>query len=408
MADIPQSGARADAVADMLRRGWRQFAAFSPGFAMDVRVFFAPGRVNLIGEHIDYNGGHVLPAALKEGTWVFARARSDRMARFASFNYPKVVATSIDGLAYRAEDDYANYPKGVIWAALCDQMPFVGADFLFVGNLPGRAGLSSSASIEMATALAVAALSDSTRARLQLVKLAQRAENAFVGVHCGIMDQFAVGMGQAGQALLLDTATLDYEPVPFPAGDYRLVIVNTNKQRGLADSRYNERRAECEAVLAAVQRRMPAVRHLAELSIGEWERCANDVESPAGQKRGRHVVTENKRVIEAAAALRAGRLSLFGELMRQSHESLRDDYEVTGYELDTLAEAAWDVPGCIGARMTGAGFGGCTVNFVHADALMRFQDEVGRRYRAVTGLTAAFYVSEIGAGAREVTEEARA
>ncbi len=393
---------------DVLRRGWRQFAAFSPGPAKDVRVFFAPGRVNLIGEHIDYNGGHVLPAALKEGTWVFARSRSDRMARFASFNYPKVVVAAIDGLTYRTEDDYANYPKGVVWAALCDQMPFAGADFLFVGNLPSRAGLSSSASIEMATALAVAALSGSAPSRLQLVKLAQWAENAFVGVNCGIMDQFAVGLGEAGHALLLNTATLDYEPVPFQTGDYRLVIVNTNKQRGLADSKYNERRAECEAVLAIVRDRMPAVRHLAELSADEWERCANDVESPAGQRRGRHVVTENKRVIDAAAALRAGRLPAFGELMNQSHLSLRDDYEVTGIELDTLVQAAWDVPGCIGARMTGAGFGGCTVNLVHADALVRFRDEVNRRYRDATGLTAAFYVSEIGAGAREVTEEARA
>ncbi|MHB1627822.1 MAG: galactokinase [Bacilli bacterium] len=393
---------------DLLRRGWQEFAAFSPGPAKDVRVFFAPGRVNLIGEHIDYNGGHVLPAALKEGTWVFVRARSDRVARFASLNYPKVVAAAIDGLAYRAEDDYANYPKGVVWAALCDQMPFAGADFLFAGNLPSRAGLSSSASVEMAAALAVAALSGAAPARLQLVKLAQRAENAFVGVHCGIMDQFAVGLGEAGHALLLDTATLDYELVPFQTRDYRLVIVNTNKQRGLADSKYNERRAECEAVLAAVRQRMPTVRQLAELSIAEWERCANDVESPAGQRRGRHVVTENKRVIDAAAALRAGRLPAFGELMNQSHLSLRDDYEVTGIELDTLVQAAWDVPGCIGARMTGAGFGGCTVNLVHADALARFRVQVGRRYRDATDLTAAFYVSEIGAGAREVTEEARA
>ncbi len=393
---------------DLLVRGWRQFKTFSPGPAEDVRVFFAPGRVNLIGEHIDYNGGRVFPAALREGTWVFARARSDRMARFASFNYPKTVTVSIDELTYHDGDDYANYPKGVIWAALRDHMSVVGGDFLFIANLPSRAGLSSSASIEMATALAVAALSGSAHSRLQLVRLAQRAENAFVGVNCGIMDQFAVGMGEAGHALLLDTATLDYVPVPFETGDYRLVIVNTNKPRSLGESRYNERRAECEAVLAVVQRRMPTVRHLAELSTEDWERCERDVGNSVWQKRGKHVVTENQRVNAAAAALRAGQLPVFGDLMKQSHVSLRDDYEVTGLELDTLAQAAWDEPGCIGARMTGAGFGGCTVNLVHVDALSRFQDEVGRRYRDATGLTAAFYVSEIGAGAREVTEEAGA
>ena len=392
----------------LLREAARRFLAFSPGPEREVRVFFAPGRVNVIGEHIDYNGGRVFPAALSLGNWLFARPRAGRSARFASTVFPGEFTVDLDRLLFDPADGFANYPKGVMWALHPLGARAAGGDFLFAGNLPGGAGLSSSASVELAAAVAVNALCGAELPMLELVKACQRAENQFVGVNSGIMDQFASGMGRAEHAVLLDTATLAYEYVPLVLGEHRLVVANTNAPRGLADSRYNERRGECERALAALRRARPGLAHLAELAPSEFAAaaaaCAWD--DPALVRRARHVVEENARVSRAVAALRAGRLAELGGLLNASHRSLRDDYEVTGPHLDALAEAAWAVPGCLGSRMTGAGFGGCTVSLVRADGTDAFAARVQAAYRRATGLAASFYVSEIGDGAREVTEEA--
>ncbi|WP_229776475.1 galactokinase [Alicyclobacillus cellulosilyticus] len=384
-----------------------RFLAFSPGSAGDVRVFFAPGRVNLIGEHIDYNGGDVFPAALKLGTWAFVRPRRDRTLRFASTSFPQEVTVSLDDLHFDPADDYANYPKGVAWALQQDGHQLQGVDVLYYGNLPNGAGLSSSASIELATAVAFNELAELGLDGVQMARIGQRAENQFVGVHCGIMDQFAVAMGKEQAAILLDCATLSYRHVPFDAGEYRIVIANTNKRRGLADSKYNERRAECEAALRQLQAWRPDLKFLAQLPLEAWPEAEARLANPVLRKRARHVVTEQARVHQAAACLAEGRLAEFGRLLNASHVSLRDDYEVTGPELDALAEAAWEAEGCIGSRMTGAGFGGCTVSLVHRDAIDAFAAQVAERYRRAVGLEASLYVSDIGDGAREVTAEVR-
>lgn len=389
----------------LLRSAWEAFTAFSPGSVADVRVFFAPGRVNLIGEHTDYNGGYVFPAALSLGTWVFVRPRDDGSLRFASTAFSAQVRVTVHDLQFAVEDDYANYPKGVMWALAQAGVKLTGADCLFAGNMPNSAGLSSSASVEMATAVAMDALAGSHLPRVELVKLGQKAENQFVGVNSGIMDQFASGMGKAEHALLLDCATLDYRLVPIHMPQHHLVMANTNKKRGLADSKYNERWNECQQALALLQVVRPTLQHLAEIDPAEWDFVQEAVTDPVLLRRVHHVVFEHARTKAAADRLGAGDLVAFGELMNASHASLRDDYEVTGPELDALAEAAWDVEGCIGSRMTGAGFGGCTVSLVRNDALEVFQSQVAARYEKSTGLRPTFYISAIGDGAREVTQE---
>jgi galactokinase len=384
---------------------WQRFLAFSPGDVSQVRVFFAPGRVNLIGEHTDYNGGYVLPAALTVGTWAFVRLREDGVYRFASTAFPQVVTVQKGDLNYKLEDDYANYPKGVVWAMEKAGVSIPGADILYHGNLPNGAGLSSSASIEVVTAFAINELSGAGLSVERLTLLSQEAENQFVGVNCGIMDQFSVGMGRADHALLLQCATLHYRLVPVQAPGYKLVITNTNKRRGLSDSKYNERRQECEAALAQMQRANPSLTCLADVSVEDWERLSAVIDDERLRKRAHHVVFENARTQRAATLLEQGNLRAFGELMNESHRSLRDDYEVTGPELDALVEAAWTVEGCIGSRMTGAGFGGCTVSFVEAPQLPVFEQVVAERYIEQTGWAPSFYVSDIGDGVREVTSD---
>ncbi|MCL6625849.1 MAG: galactokinase [Alicyclobacillus shizuokensis] len=398
-----------------LREAYRAFLSFSPGSEgssarAGVRVFFAPGRVNLIGEHIDYNGGRVFPAALTMGTWLFVRQRDDGVFRFASSAFPNTVELrgSAKDWVYRPEDDFANYPKGVLWVMAQRGLALAGGDFYLHGNLPYGAGLSSSASVEVATAVAVRDLLQAQLPVTDIAKLTQRAENEFVGVNCGIMDQFAVAAGEADTAIALNCATLDYELVPARMEGCRLVIANTNQRRGLADSKYNERRAECERALAQVQAVHPLVRHLADIPADRWDEFAPLIQDATLLRRARHVVSENGRVSAAIAALRGGRLTEFGRLLNASHESLRDDYEVTGQALDALAEAAWSAPGCLGSRMTGAGFGGCTVSLVADDQVEAFQAHVRARYTEATGLTPSFYVTDIGPGAREVTEEVEA
>ncbi|GAA4720039.1 galactokinase [Brevibacillus fulvus] len=375
-----------------------------------IRVFFAPGRVNLIGEHTDYNGGYVFPAALTYGTWALVRPRQDGVYRFRSTNFPQKADCLLSDLRYKKEDGWTNYPKGVLKELLeLDSelaQRLTGADFLFHGNIPIGTGLSSSASIELATALALARLADSDLPMLELVKLTQRAENRFVGVNCGIMDQFAIGMGKRGHAVMLKCDTLDYNYYPLKIDGYKLVITNTNKPRGLADSKYNERRQECEQGLGYLQAIWPEIRSLGEVSMAQWEQQRDTVPDEIVRRRVEHVISENERVVRAGQALEQGDLELFGQLMKQSHMSLRELYEVTGAELDALFDAAVDAPGCIGTRMTGAGFGGCSVSLVEEKEVSHFQEVVAGQYTAKTGLVPTFYVCDSSDGAKEITEEA--
>lgn len=377
------------------------------GDAEGVRCFFAPGRVNLIGEHTDYNGGLVFPAALTFGTYALAKPRSDGLYRFRSEQFAAAADTAAADVRHRPEDDWANYPKGVLAELLkLEDGAYAGllrgADILYAGNVPNGAGLSSSASIELATALALCSLAEMKLPMLELVKLSQRAENRFVGVNCGIMDQFAVGLGKRDHAVMLQCDTLDYQYVPFRIDGCKLLITNTNKRRGLADSKYNERRQQCEDGLKWIKEKLPHLGSLGELSLAQWGQVKDVIPDPIVARRVEHVVAEDERVLAARARLEQGDLAAFGGLMRASHESLRDLYEVTGFELDTLYEEAAAVEGCVGTRMTGAGFGGCTVSIVRDEAVEAFQRLVAERYTAKTGLVPSFYVCEIGDGAREL------
>lgn len=372
------------------------------------RLFFAPGRVNLIGEHTDYNGGYVFPAALSFGTYALVKPRTDGLYRFRSLNLSKQVDVKADEIVYREEDNWANYPKGVLLQlqqyAADQKEVFRGADVLYYGNIPNGAGLSSSASIEVVTAYALSRIAGLTIPVIELVKLSQKAENEFVGVNCGIMDQFAVGMGKANHAIRLNCADLSYEYAPLRLAGHKLIITNTNKRRGLADSKYNERRAECEKGLEILRGVKPDLRDLGALCLSEWEELREHIQDPVIRSRAEHVVSENDRVLRAVRSLEENDLEQFGQLMIQSHESLRDLYEVTGKELDALVEAALSVPGCIGSRMTGAGFGGCTVSLVREEAVHEFQEVVAKKYTEATGLTPTFYVCDIGDGVKEITE----
>lgn len=364
------------------------------------QVYFSPGRVNLIGEHTDYNGGHVFPCALTIGTYAVARKRADKALRFYSMNFENlgVIESEVTNLAKKKEDDWANYPKGVIWAI--QQKGYrldCGFDILYYGNIPNGAGLSSSASIEVLTGFVCKDLYQLDISFTEIALISQFAENKFVGVNCGIMDQFAIAMGSKNNAIFLDTSDLSYEYAPLELGDARIVIMNTNKKRGLGDSKYNERRSECEAALEELQK-VVSIRSLGELTNEEFEAHSSAIQDETRTRRAKHAVYENQRTIEAAKALKDGDLNLFGKLMNASHESLRYDYEVTGKELDTIVEAAWKQEGVIGARMTGAGFGGCAVSIVKSSAIDAFIQKVGKEYKDRIGYEADFYVVEPGSG----------
>jgi len=363
-------------------------------------TFFAPGRVNLIGEHTDYNGGYVFPCALQYGTYLVVRLNgSDRMY-FSTTNFDQPCSVPEKGFSQQDNTKWVNYPLGVMDQLVKRGFEMKGMDLLFSGDVPNAAGLSSSASIEMVTAVALNDLFDMRLDMIDLIKIGQKAENEFVGVNCGIMDQFASGMGKSEHAVYLDCSTLEYEQVPLVLGDYKLMISNTNKRRGLADSKYNERRAECESSVASISQKEP-VSALGELSYARFLDLQNLIPEKRVRRRAHHVVSENRRVLDAVKALKQSDLVLFGQLMYASHDSLRDDYEVTGIELDTLVEEARKVEGVLGSRMTGAGFGGCTVSLLHKEALNRFITEVGSAYHAKTGLKPDFYLGEVGDGARK-------
>ncbi|MDQ7094825.1 galactokinase [Desulfosporosinus sp. PR] len=367
------------------------------------RIFFAPGRVNLIGEHTDFTGGYVLPAALTYGTWAMVRRRPEGILRLASTSFPGIAEfAAAEEVVYRREDGWANYPKGIFAEFKKLGLSLPGCDILFAGNIPKGAGLSSSASIEMVTAVAIKCLGELEFTAVDLIRLAQRAENQFVGVNCGIMDQFASGLGKAGQAILLKCDTLAYRYVPLSLGEYQLVITNSNKQRSLTESNYNQRRQECEEGIRLLENLLPAFTCLGNVTVEEWQAVQGQVESPVVRKRLEHIVRENERTLASTKVLEAGNLQAFGEFMLQSHESLRDLYEVTGTELDTLFEEARQVAGCIGTRMTGAGFGGCTVSLVHQEAVADFKTQVSERYAGKTGLILEFYICDCGDGAREL------
>lgn len=364
------------------------------------KVYFAPGRVNLIGEHTDYNGGHVFPCALTIGTYGVARKRTDNKLRFYSMNFEKlgVIESSLDDLKPSKEAEWTNYPKGVIWAfgEKGMQVP-CGMDLLLNGNIPNGSGLSSSASVEVLTGFILKDFFGFDVSNQDLALIGQYAENNFNQVNCGIMDQFAIAMGKKDQAIFLDTATLEYEYAPIKLQNSKIVIACSNKKRGLGDSKYNERRSECETALEELKQAV-TIESLGELDEETFEKVKGAIKSEVRVRRAKHAVYENRRAIRAVEALRENDVEQFGKLMNESHVSLRDDYEVTGIELDTLVEEAWKVDGVIGSRMTGAGFGGCTVSIVKDEAIDAFIEQVGKAYEQKIGYAADFYVVEIGDG----------
>ena len=365
-------------------------------------TFFSPGRINLIGEHTDYNGGHVFPAAISLGTYGAARKRDDNLLRFYSANFEDkgIIEVPLEDLRFEKAHNWTNYPKGVLhFLQKAGHVIDKGMDVYVFGNIPNGSGLSSSASLELLTGIIAEKLFDLKLDRLDLVKIGKQTENEFIGVNSGIMDQFAIGMGADQRAIYLDTNTLEYELVPLNLKDNVVVIMNTNKRRELADSKYNERRAECEKAVEELKQKL-SIATLGELNEWDFDEYSYLIQDENRLKRARHAVLENQRTLQAQAALQAGDLEKFGRLMNASHVSLEHDYEVTGLELDTLAHTAWEQEGVLGARMTGAGFGGCAIALVRKDAVEAFQKNVGQKYEEVVGYASSFYIAEIAGGSR--------
>lgn len=370
----------------------------------EMKAYFAPGRVNLIGEHTDYNGGHVFPCALTIGTYAIARKREDNKLCFYSMNFAQlgVLESDLNSLVYDKADDWTNYPKGVMWAFKQKGFNITsGFDILLYGNIPNGSGLSSSASVEVVTGVLLKDMFGFDVNMVDVALIGQYAENHYNGVNCGIMDQFSSAMGKKDHAIFLDTSDLSYEYAPIKLEYSKIVIACSNKRRGLGDSKYNERRSECETALAEIQK-VKEIKSLGELTEEEFAKVQSQIQDPVRKKRAKHAVYENQRTIKAVEALKRNDIAMFGKLMNESHVSLRDDYEVTGMELDTLVEAAWEQAGVIGSRMTGAGFGGCTVSIVENDYVESFIKNVGNKYLEKIGYDADFYVVEIGDGARVI------
>lgn len=376
------------------------------GSSEGAEVFFAPGRVNLIGEHTDYNGGHVFPCALTIGTYAVVGRRNDMKAHFYSMNFEEEGVIELDlseELKPSESLKWVNYPAGVIWAFKEKGMSVTGGfDVLLFGNIPNGSGLSSSASVEVLTGYVLRDLFGFDKVtNIDLALIGQYSENKFNGVNCGIMDQFAIAMGKKDNAIFLDTADLSYQYAPIKLENAKIVIGCTNKKRGLGDSKYNERRAECEQALAELQK-VKDIKSLGELTSEEFEKISDCIGDDIRRKRAKHAVYENERTIRAVEALKNADIETFGKLMNESHRSLSQDYEVTGIELDTMVESAWKQRGVIGARMTGAGFGGCTVSIVKDDAVDDFIKNVGADYEKAIGYAADFYVVDIGDGPAKI------
>ena len=373
--------------------------------AAQTHAYFSPGRVNLIGEHTDYNGGHVFPCAISLGTYALVAPRTDGISRLYSMNVPEqgVVQFPMHGAVKSDAYGWANYPIGVVRVMEdAGHRAAHGFDIVLYGTLPNGAGLSSSASIEVLMAVILNDELNLGIDMVELVKFSQKAENEFVGMNCGIMDQFAVGMGKKDCAILLDCNTLSYRYSKLALDGCSIVITNTNKTHSLVTSAYNERRAQCESALKALQKVKP-INALGELTNAEFDVIASAIPDPVERRRARHAVYENNRTLEAVKALEANDVKRFGELMNASHVSLRDDYEVTGPELDTLAELAWQQDGVLGSRMTGGGFAGCTVSIVRDAAIPAFEKNVGDAYTAKIGYAPSFYVANIADGARRLS-----
>ncbi|AKP03366.1 galactokinase [Companilactobacillus pabuli] len=368
------------------------------------KLFFSPGRINLIGEHTDYNGGNVFPCAISLGTYAAFGNRDDETIQMYSANLPDtgIISVTLDDLTYKKEDNWSNYLKGMIY--LIQQAGYKidhGFNIYVHGNLPDGAGLSSSASIELLMGNILNDVFQLGIDQIDLVKMGQQNENKYIGVNSGIMDEFAVGMGKKDQAILLDTNTMEYHYAPVELGDHVIVIMNTNKQRALADSKYNERRSQCEQALALLQTKLN-IKSLGELSIDEFDRNSYLINDDILIRRARHAVFENQRTLKAIKYLKENNLTEFGKLVNASHISLHYDYEVTGVELDTLVEAAWQQDGVLGARMVGAGFGGCAIAFVQKDQVESFKKNVGQIYQEKIGYKADFYIAEIADGPSEI------
>ena len=366
--------------------------------------YFSPGRVNLIGEHTDYNGGNVFPCAINFGTYAVASKRNDNKVRMYSMNFDKlgIIEFNIEELVNVKEHDWVNYPKGVMWTFASKGMVVnSGFDVLFFGNIPNGAGLSSSASLEVLTGIILRDLYGFEVSNKEIALLSQEAENKFIGVNCGIMDQYAVAMGAKDKAMFLDTNKIKHEYVNFKLDGMKIVIANTNKRRGLSDSKYNERRSECESAVEDLTD-VVDLETLGELNEAEFEKYSKAIKSEVKKKRAKHAIFENRRTIKAVAVLKDNNIEEFGKLMNASHKSLKEDYEVTGIELDTIVEIAQKAEGVIGARMTGAGFGGCAIALVKEEFVEKFISLVGAKYKEAIGYEATFYVVEVGEGARKL------
>lgn len=371
----------------------------------EIGVYFAPGRVNMIGEHTDYNGGHVFPCALTIGTYGVARKREDKKLRFYSMNFEQlgVLESSVENLKPEKEADWTNYPKGVMWAFGEKGMKVEqGMDLVLFGNIPNGSGLSSSASLEVLTGLMLKdTFGFEDLSMIDLALIGQYSENNFNGCNCGIMDQFASAMGKKDHAIFLDTNTLKYEYAPVVLENAKIVIINSKVKHSLVDSAYNDRRNECETALKELQK-VTDIKTLGDLTEDGFEQYKDAIKDPVRQKRAKHAVYENQRTIRAVEALRNNDVKLFGQLMNASHESLRYDYEVSCEEIDILVDLAQAMPGVIGSRITGGGFGGCTVSIVEEGTVDKFIEEIGKTYKEKVGHEAEFYVVEIGDGAKIV------
>ena len=385
---------------DRLYEGFKKYYGDTKG----AELFFSPGRVNLIGEHTDYNGGHVFPCALTMGTYALVRKRSDNKMNFVSLNFNNAEVTTVElpELSYQKKNGWANYLIGVVWTFLGKGYKIdKGFDLAMLGNIPSGAGLSSSASIEVLMGTALKYMYDIDIDMVEIAKIGQISENQFNGMNCGIMDQFAVAMGKKDNAIFLDTADLSYEYAPVKLKDAKVLITNSHVKHSLVDSAYNDRRNESTAALKALQTKLN-ISGLGDLTEEEFEENQYLITDEVQRKRAKHAVYENQRTIKAVNALKNNDIETFGKLMNASHISLRDDYEVSCPEVDKLVEIAWNIPGVIGSRITGGGFGGCTVSIVRNDAIENFKKEVISKYKEATGIDAEIYEAEIGDGAGRI------
>jgi len=364
-------------------------------------IFFCPGRINLIGEHIDYNGGRVMPCAISQGTWLAVSNNADKRLRFCCLNFPEKADLPVQMSYSKADSKWFNFPLGVINEITQKGHSIPGLDMLFFGNLPIGAGLSSSASIEIVTAFALTEMLKLNSSRKELALLCKKVENEFIGVNCGIMDQFAVAFGKKDKAILLNCDTLEYEYLPLHLDEHVLVIINTNKERKLTESKYNERFSECGSALKALKKALP-VSNLCDLSISTFEASRQLIDDPVLVKRALHVISENERVMKAAGALKKGELEYFGKLMYDSHQSLKELYEVSGKELDTIVDFCKSFEGCIGARMTGAGFGGCAIALIKKGYLTDFSERISVFYKGRVGYKPGVFATEAGEGVARI------